>query len=85
MQVLDDKGKPFCELWFRKEVPVKVKPDEVKKGLKYRQLEQSTLLGAVRFDQAWIDFRKQKIKPGVYTLRLAFQPEDGNHQGTAPL
>src|SRR5262249_36813905 len=30
------------------------------------------------------DYRKQKIKPGVYTLRLGFQPMDGDHMGTAP-
>ena len=42
------------------------------------------MLGAVRFDQQWSDYRKQKIKPGVYTLRLGFQPMDGDHMGTAP-
>jgi hypothetical protein len=30
------------------------------------------------------DFRKQKIKKGVYTFRLAYQPMDGDHMGTAP-
>ena len=30
------------------------------------------------------DYRKQKIKEGVYTLRLAYQPADGDHMGTAP-
>ena len=30
------------------------------------------------------DFRKQKIKAGVYTMRLGFQPMDGDHMGTAP-
>jgi hypothetical protein len=84
IQLLDEKGKAVAEFWFRKEVPVKAKADEVKKGLKYRQVEQSTIMGAVRFDQEWTDFRKQKVKPGVYTLRLAFQPQDGNHQGSAP-
>lgn len=82
--VLDETGKPVCELWFRKEVPAKASADDVQKGLRYQQLEQTTLLGAVRFDQLWSDFRKQRVKPGVYTLRLAFQPMDGNHMGTAP-
>src|SRR5439155_17747199 len=27
----------------------------------------------------WSDYRKQKIKPGVYTMRLAYQPTDGKH------
>jgi hypothetical protein len=31
-----------------------------------------------------VDYRKQKIKPGVYTLRLVVQLMDGDHMGTAP-
>jgi len=30
------------------------------------------------------DYKKHKIKPGVYTMRLAYQPMDGDHMGTAP-
>ena len=30
------------------------------------------------------DYRKNKIKEGVYTLHLAIQPSDGDHMGTAP-
>lgn len=29
------------------------------------------------------DFRDQKVKEGVYTLRYGLQPEDGNHIGTS--
>jgi hypothetical protein len=41
-------------------------------------------LGVLRVNQQIGDYRQQKIKPGVYTLRLAFQPMDGDHMGTAP-
>ncbi len=84
IQLLDGKGAVICELWFRKELPVKATPAQVKNGLTYRELEESTVLGAVRFEQQATDYRKQKIKPGVYTLRLGFQPMDGDHAGTAP-
>jgi hypothetical protein len=84
IQLVDDKGGPIAEFWFRKEVPVKATPEQVKNGLTYREMEETTLLGAVRFDQIFTDYRKQKIKPGVYTLRLGFQPMDGDHMGTAP-
>jgi hypothetical protein len=84
IQLADDKGKTLCELWFRKEVPAKATPEQVKNGLTYRELEETTLLGAMRIDQLMTDYRKQKIKPGVYTLRLGFQPMDGDHMGTAP-
>lgn len=84
VQVTDADGKTVCDLWFRKSVPVKATAAEIQKGLNYRQVEQSTVMGAVRFAQEWTDFRKQKIKPGVYTLRLGYQPMDGDHMGTAP-
>ncbi len=84
IQLLDGKGTLLCELWLRKDVPAKATPEQIKNGLTYRELDESTLLGAIRFDQLMTDYRKQKIKPGVYTLRLGFQPMDGDHMGTAP-
>jgi hypothetical protein len=74
----------LCELWFRKELPVKATPDQIKNGLTYREVEESTIFAGVRFEKEWTDYRKQKVKPGVYTLRLGFQPMDGDHMGTAP-
>ena len=50
----------------------------------YTSLDETTVMGAVRFPEVWADFRKYKIKPGIYTLRLAIQPMDGDHMGTAP-
>jgi hypothetical protein len=84
VQLLDDKGNTLCEIWFRKELPSKATPAQVKNGLTYRELEETTIVGAVRLAQPMTDYRKQKIKTGVYTLRLGFQPMDGDHMGTAP-
>jgi hypothetical protein len=84
VQLLDDKATVLCEVWLRKELPVRATPAQVKNGLTYRELEESTLLGAARFNQDFSDYRKHKVKPGVYTLRLGFQPMDGDHMGTAP-
>lgn len=83
-QVTDDKGQLLCEVWFCQDIPSKATPDQVKKGVTYRELDESVLIGAIRFAQAFTDYRKQKIKPGVYTLRLGFQPMNGDHMGTAP-
>jgi len=80
---LDAKGEMLAELWLRKEIPAKAGADP-KKGVNYRDLDETTLLGAIRFTQPFSDYRKQKIKPGVYTLRLGFQPMNGDHMGTAP-
>jgi hypothetical protein len=84
VQVLDGKGAVTAEVWFRKDIPAKATPAQIKNGLTYRELDETTLLGAIRFDQPFTDYRKQKIKPGVYTLRMGFQPMDGDHMGTAP-
>jgi hypothetical protein len=84
VQLHDEKGVLLCEVWLRKQLPVKAAPAQIKTGLSYRDLEESTLLGTVRIDQQLTDYRKHKVKPGVYTLRLAFQPMDGDHMGTAP-
>jgi hypothetical protein len=84
VQVTDGKGNVHCEIWFRKAVPAKATPEQVKNGLTYREVEETTVIGAIRFPQAIKDYRNQTVKPGVYVLRLAFQPQDGDHMGTAP-
>jgi hypothetical protein len=84
VQFVDGKGEVLAELWFRKEVPAKATDAQVKNGLTYREVPEATLLGAVRFPKPAADYRKQKVPAGVYTLRLGFQPMDGDHMGTAP-
>jgi len=84
VQLHDDKDTLICEVWFRKEVPAKATPEQVKNGLTLREIPETTLLGALRVHKTMTDYRKQKIKEGVYTLRLGYQPADGDHMGTAP-
>jgi hypothetical protein len=83
-QLLDPKGDVVLEFWFRTDVPAKATEAQIANGLTYREIAESTILGAVRVAKQITDFRKQKIVPGVYTLRLGFQPMDGDHMGTAP-
>jgi hypothetical protein len=83
-QFLDAKSNVLCEVWVRKEVPAKATTEQIKNGLTYRELQEGTVLGVVQFPKAITDYRKQNIKAGVYTLRLGFQPENGDHMGTAP-
>src|SRR5262245_32526366 len=77
IQLVDGGGKTVCEVWFRKEIPADATADQIKNGLTYREVKQSEVLGAIRFEQDWTDYRKQKVKAGLYTLRLAYQPQDG--------
>jgi hypothetical protein len=84
MTVVDEKGKVLCTVWPRKALETKATADQAKAGLAYTHLEETTVVAAVKFPDTWIDYRKQKTKPGVYTLRVAIQPMDGDHMGTAP-
>ena len=84
MTVSDAAGKVLCTVWAVKELEAKATADEVKAGPKYAHVEETTVVGAVQFPAEWRDYRKQKVKAGVYTLRLGIQPMDGDHQGTAP-
>jgi hypothetical protein len=84
MTVVDEKGKVLCTVWARKSLGTKAAADQAKAGLAYANLDETTVVGAVRFPDVWVDYRKQKTKPGVYTLRLGIQPMDGDHMGTAP-
>ena len=84
VQLLDDSGTKFVEVWFCKQVAIEATKAQIENGLTFDEVPVSTILGAVRFEQAWYDYRKQKIAAGVYTLRIGRQPKDGDHQGTAP-
>src|SRR5262249_21214663 len=84
IQLLDGKNEVLVELWFRKELPGKATDAQIKNGLTYREIPETTLFGVMQVHKQVTDYRKQKISPGVYTLRLAFQPMDGDHMGTAP-
>jgi len=79
-----DKGELVFELWPRKEVPGKATEAQIKNGLTYQEIPETTLIGVLRVARETKDYRKQKVKVGVYTLRMAAQPMDGDHMGTAP-
>ena len=74
-------GKAVYEFWFSTEVPLKSKPVSTAKALD--TVKEATLLGAVSVANIKRDYRDDELAAGVYTLRFAFQPEDGNHLGTA--
>jgi hypothetical protein len=83
IRVIGPKG-PLCEVWLRKAVPARAKAAQTL-GVAYGQFEEGTLFGAVRFLLEERDYRKQLVKPGVYTLRYALNPVDGNHMGVSAI
>lgn len=74
---------PVCDLWLGKAVPGKANAPQTL-GVVFPQLAQGTLVGAIRLPNSVKDYRKQLIKAGVYTLRYALLPDNGNHMGVAP-
>lgn len=81
VQLLDG-DKPIFEIWFRKDIPLKSKPDEGASALSL--IDEVTYLGVVSVHERRKDFRNDDIEPGVYTMRLGILPTDGNHLGTSP-
>jgi len=73
----------LCDLWLRKEVPVAAAASQ-ELGVTFGQLSEGTLIGVMRIGSDTTDYRNQKVKAGLYTLRYAWSPVDGNHQGVAP-
>ena len=80
IQLLDG-DKPAYEFWFVSELPLTVKPGPPAKALD--AVKQATLIGAVSIPKALRDYRDDELAAGVYTMRLALQPQDGNHLGTS--
>lgn len=76
-------GGALCDIWLGKAVPGKANAPQ-SLGVVFPQFAQGTLMGAIRFPNSVKDYRKQLIKAGVYTLRYALLPENGNHMGVAP-
>src|ERR1041385_8061599 len=77
-KVLNAAGTPWCEVWFRGTMPAGPKPTETD-SVAFPTVPHGALLGVIRFPAAGADRRGQNIKPGVYTLRYALYPINGDH------
>jgi hypothetical protein len=82
--VADKDGEPVLTVWFRAAIPAKATAEQVANGLTYRELPEGVLVGAVKFHRPFVDYRKQEVATGVYTMRFLVQPDVGDHVGTAP-
>lgn len=75
---------PVMRVWFRREIPVRATPEQARTGLTYRQIPEGALVGALELPKVFIDYRRQRLPAGVYTLRFAIQPDTGEHTDTSP-
>lgn len=73
----------ISEIWIRKTVPARSAPAQ-DLAIIYGQLDEGTVVAAVRFPADLKDYRRQPVHAGVYVLRYCLSPVNGNHQGVAP-
>jgi hypothetical protein len=50
----------------------------------WTNVPDGALVGTVRLSAPMSDIRGVSMKPGVYTLRFARQPQNGDHMGVSP-
>ena len=78
---LVEGDKPAFQFWLVNELPLQSKPASPAKALD--AVKQPTLLGVVSVGSPQRDYRDDELAVGVYTMRFALQPQDGNHLGSA--
>jgi len=72
-----------CDVWWLKSLPA-VASTNSQPDLLYGSLQPGSLVGLLEFiSPSAEDFRDQKLKPGLYTMRYAQIPQDGNHMGVS--
>ena len=68
------------DFWWVKTLPMKAGSS----APAWADVDEGTLVGAVRVSADFRDIRGRIIKPGTYTLRYGIQPQDGDHLGVSP-
>lgn len=74
-------GSTKLEFWWVKALPLR---EGVSGTPSWSDVPEGALAGVVRLGGAWNDIRGYAIRPGVYTLRFALQPQNGDHMGMSP-
>ncbi len=81
-QISDADGLIY-EFWFVPGLKASAHGANAKESLD--KVEEISLLGiATSSRDDYHDFRDDPVEPNVFVMRLALQPKDGNHMGTAP-
>ncbi|HEY6290690.1 MAG TPA: hypothetical protein VI455_03890 [Terriglobia bacterium] len=79
-----NRGKsPIADVWLVKTVPA-AKAVDSSPDVLFNNIQVGTLVGLLQFlSPDAEDARDQKLKPGLYTMRYAQIPQDGNHMGVS--
>jgi hypothetical protein len=82
VRVLQDGTRAVWEIWPAKRWQVETGFEPT--AARLYPFVPGELIGVARLPRRGADFRDQTLGRGVYTLRYALQPIDGNHVGTSP-
>ena len=74
-------GTAKLEFWWAKSLALRAGGPEAPS---WADVPDGSLIGALRLSADWRDIRGYTIKAGVYTLRFALQPQNGDHMGISP-
>ena len=75
-------GDLAVDWWWVKAIALAKPPSGA--AASWADVGDGTLVGVIRVAAAWNDIRGYVVKPGVYTLRYALQPANGDHLGVSP-
>ena len=73
--------RTVCELWLAKKW--EIDPNFKTSKERLYPFQPGQLIGLVHYSRKHLDFRKQTVPSGWYTMRFELQPVDGNHEGTS--
>jgi hypothetical protein len=74
-------GDVQLDVWWVKAIALTKAPEAAPA---WGDVGDGTLVGAIRVSAPWNDIRGYVVRPGVYTLRYARQPANGDHLGVSP-
>jgi len=73
-------GPVTISFWWVKAIPLK----NGGAAPAWSDVDEGSLIGAVKIDKDSRDIRGRVIRAGVYTLRYGIQPANGDHLGVSP-
>lgn len=73
-------GSKTIDFWFVKSLPLRSGTT----GATWDAVDEGALVGAARLSAAHVEIRGKTLKAGLYTLRFALQPQNGDHLGASP-
>jgi len=76
------KSGIIATFWIREDIDLK-DSSSPELGVNFGQFPVGTLVGVFQISGPWKDYKNAVIEEGIYTMRYARQPADGDHLGVS--